>query len=55
MSFTETFSRMRSRLIFYKTGVGAGLKPPQYLVPGTVMEVIIEKIGTLRNGVDFAS
>ncbi|KAH8838746.1 hypothetical protein MCOR03_011127 [Pyricularia oryzae] len=34
-------------------GVGAGLKPPKYLVPGTVMEVSIEKIGTLRNGVKF--
>ncbi|KAI6356232.1 hypothetical protein MCOR25_007922 [Pyricularia grisea] len=35
-------------------GVGAGLNPPKYLVPGTVMEVSIEKIGTLRNGVKFA-
>jgi 2-keto-4-pentenoate hydratase/2-oxohepta-3-ene-1,7-dioic acid hydratase in catechol pathway len=34
-------------------GVGAGLKPPKYLVPGTVMEVSISKIGTLRNGVKF--
>ncbi|KAF2801269.1 uncharacterized protein BDZ99DRAFT_469784 [Mytilinidion resinicola] len=36
-------------------GVGAGLNPPQYLVPGTKMEVVIDKIGTLRNGVEFAS
>ncbi|KAF2496523.1 hypothetical protein BU16DRAFT_458607 [Lophium mytilinum] len=35
-------------------GVGAGLKPPKYLVPGTVMEISISKIGTLRNGVKFA-
>ncbi|KAJ4347356.1 uncharacterized protein N0V89_011297 [Didymosphaeria variabile] len=35
-------------------GVGAGLKPPKYLVEGTVMEVSISKIGTLRNGVTFA-
>ncbi|KAF2501399.1 hypothetical protein BU16DRAFT_522373 [Lophium mytilinum] len=35
-------------------GVGAGLNPPQYLVPGTTMEVVIDKIGTLRNGVEFA-
>lgn len=35
-------------------GVGAGLNPPKYLVPGTVMEVNISKIGTLRNGVKFA-
>ncbi|CAN9283187.1 unnamed protein product [Alternaria alternata] len=34
-------------------GVGAGLKPPKYLVPGTIMEVSISKIGTLRNGVKF--
>ncbi|KAH7169929.1 hypothetical protein EDB81DRAFT_908321 [Dactylonectria macrodidyma] len=35
-------------------GVGAGLKPPQYLVPGTNMEIKVSKIGTLRNGVEFA-
>ncbi|KAH7357396.1 hypothetical protein BKA66DRAFT_562564 [Pyrenochaeta sp. MPI-SDFR-AT-0127] len=35
-------------------GVGAGLKPPKYLSPGTVMEVSISKIGTLRNGISFA-
>ncbi len=34
-------------------GVGAGLDPPQYLVPGTRMEVSISQIGTLRNGVVF--
>ncbi|RDL35136.1 Uncharacterized protein BP5553_07067 [Venustampulla echinocandica] len=35
-------------------GVGAGLNPPRYLVPGNVMEVQISQIGTLRNGVKFA-
>ena len=35
-------------------GVGAGLNPPRYLVPGDQMEVVISKIGTLRNGVRFA-
>lgn len=35
------------------SGVGAGLKPPKYLVPGSVMEVSISQIGTLRNGVRF--
>ncbi|KAH8819110.1 hypothetical protein F5884DRAFT_759489 [Xylogone sp. PMI_703] len=35
-------------------GVGAGMNPPRYLVPGTKMEVQISKIGTLRNGVKFA-
>lgn len=34
-------------------GVGAGMKPPKYLGPGTFMEVSISKIGTLRNRVRF--
>lgn len=34
-------------------GVGAGLDPPQYLVPGDLMEVCVSQIGTLRNGVVF--
>jgi 2-keto-4-pentenoate hydratase/2-oxohepta-3-ene-1,7-dioic acid hydratase in catechol pathway len=34
--------------------VGAGMKPPRYLVPGNVMEVQIDGIGTLRNVVKFA-
>lgn len=36
------------------SGVGAGLNPPQYLVPGTQMDVFISEIGTLRNKVAFA-
>jgi 2-keto-4-pentenoate hydratase/2-oxohepta-3-ene-1,7-dioic acid hydratase in catechol pathway len=35
-------------------GVGAGFKPPKWLVPGTKMEVNISGIGTLRNYVVFA-
>ncbi len=35
-------------------GVGAGMNPPKYLVPGTVVEVHIPEIGTLRNRVRFA-
>ncbi|KZL70518.1 fumarylacetoacetate hydrolase family protein [Colletotrichum tofieldiae] len=35
-------------------GVGAGFKPPRWLLPGNQMEVGITKIGTLRNGVRFA-
>ncbi|KAF1922894.1 uncharacterized protein M421DRAFT_426389 [Didymella exigua CBS 183.55] len=35
-------------------GVGAGMNPPKYLVPGTQMDVQIEKIGTLKNTVKFA-
>ncbi|KAJ5529956.1 hypothetical protein N7527_003349 [Penicillium freii] len=34
-------------------GVGAGLSLPKYLVPGTQMDVVIDGIGTLRNGVVF--
>ncbi|KAJ5673976.1 hypothetical protein N7462_009415 [Penicillium macrosclerotiorum] len=34
-------------------GVGAGLSPPKYLVPGTQMDVSIDIIGTLRNNVVF--
>lgn len=36
------------------TGVGAGMNPPKYLVPGTQMDVSISGIGTLRNNVVFA-
>ena len=35
-------------------GVGAGLNPPKYLVPGTKMDVQITQIGTLTNVVEFA-
>ncbi|CAH0051632.1 unnamed protein product [Clonostachys solani] len=34
-------------------GVGAGFTPPKWLCPGTVMDVSISKIGTLRNSVVF--
>jgi 2-keto-4-pentenoate hydratase/2-oxohepta-3-ene-1,7-dioic acid hydratase in catechol pathway len=34
-------------------GVGAGLSPLKWLVPGTTMEVSISKIGTLRNDVVY--
>lgn len=46
--------RVKLNANLYIVGVGAGLKPPKYLVPGTSMEVNISTIGTLRNGVDFA-
>jgi 2-keto-4-pentenoate hydratase/2-oxohepta-3-ene-1,7-dioic acid hydratase in catechol pathway len=41
------------RIMLTFEGVGAGMNPPKYLVPGTVMEVQISKIGTLRNVVKF--
>lgn len=31
-----------------------GLNPPQWLKPGDEVEVNITKIGTLRNGVEYA-
>ncbi|WP_424944939.1 fumarylacetoacetate hydrolase family protein [Aliiroseovarius crassostreae] len=34
------------------TGAGARFDPPKYLVPGDVVEVSVEGIGTLRNGVE---
>lgn len=45
---------LQTNLLIYRTGVGAGLNPPKYLVPGTQMDVTISKIGTLRNNVVFA-
>jgi 2-keto-4-pentenoate hydratase/2-oxohepta-3-ene-1,7-dioic acid hydratase in catechol pathway len=40
-------------LIFTGTppGVGFGMKPPQYLKPGDVIEVWVERIGSLSNTV----
>ncbi|PSR85658.1 hypothetical protein BD289DRAFT_482563 [Coniella lustricola] len=35
-------------------GVGSGQSPPQWLKPGDTVEVKISKIGTLRNGVEYA-
>lgn len=43
-----------SRLLTLVEGVGSKMDPPRYLVPGNIMEVSINKIGTLRNGVKFA-
>ncbi|AUH34233.1 fumarylacetoacetate hydrolase family protein [Paracoccus tegillarcae] len=34
------------------TGAGARFDPPRYLAPGDVVEVEVEGIGTLRNGVE---
>ncbi len=37
------------------TGAGARFDPPRYLAPGDVIEVEVEGIGTLRNGVEDES
>jgi len=34
------------------TGAGTRFDPPRYLEPGDVVEVEVEAIGTLRNGVE---
>ena len=34
------------------TGAGARFDPPRYLVPGDVIEIEVEGIGTLSNGVE---
>ncbi|MEO1679737.1 MAG: fumarylacetoacetate hydrolase family protein [Pseudomonadota bacterium] len=34
------------------TGAGARFDPPRYLVPGDVVEIEVDGIGTLRNGVE---
>lgn len=34
-------------------GIGSRMSPPRWLCVGTQMEVRIDKIGTLRNGVEF--
>lgn len=46
--FDEALELIRS------LGIGASLRPPKYLVPGTQMDVSIGGIGTLRNNVVFA-
>jgi 2-keto-4-pentenoate hydratase/2-oxohepta-3-ene-1,7-dioic acid hydratase in catechol pathway len=33
------------------TGVGIGFDPPRYLAPGDVIEISIDRIGTLRSPV----
>jgi 2-keto-4-pentenoate hydratase/2-oxohepta-3-ene-1,7-dioic acid hydratase in catechol pathway len=34
------------------TGAGARFDPPKYLAPGDVVEITVEGIGTLRNGIE---
>jgi 2-keto-4-pentenoate hydratase/2-oxohepta-3-ene-1,7-dioic acid hydratase in catechol pathway len=36
-------------------GVGYAMKEPQFLKPGDVVEVNVDKVGTLRNVVEYAS
>ena len=54
VSYLSTFMRLKPGDLIATgtpTGAGARLDPPQYLVPGDVVEVEVPGIGLLRNGV----
>ncbi len=54
VSYLSTFMRLQPGDLIATgtpTGAGARLAPPQYLVPGDVVEVEVPGIGLLRNGV----
>lgn len=51
---TPAHARLNDVAKCLSKGVGAGLKPPKYLVPGNEVHVAISSIGTLRNGIAFA-
>ncbi|TKA70413.1 hypothetical protein B0A49_06211 [Cryomyces minteri] len=53
-NYQDTIVLMTTDYWLLISGVGFGLNPPKYLVPGTQIHVSITKIGTLRNGVVFA-
>ena len=52
-SLSQTMTVRAGSIIFTGTpeGVGAARKPPRFLRDGDVVEVVIEKIGTLTNHV----
>lgn len=52
-SLSTTMTVRAGSIIFTGTpeGVGAARKPPRFLKAGDVVEVVIEKIGTLKNSV----
>ncbi|MGH1505395.1 MAG: fumarylacetoacetate hydrolase family protein [Acidimicrobiales bacterium] len=54
VEYLSTFCRLEpGDLIFTGTPTGAGARfdPPRFLAPGDVVEVSVEGVGTLRNGV----
>ncbi|MGJ8523501.1 putative protein YisK [Carnimonas sp. R-84981] len=54
ISYISTFTHLEAGDVIVcgtPTGAGARLEPPQWLVPGDVIEVEAEGIGTLRNSV----
>ena len=54
VSYLSTFMRLKPGDLIATgtpTGAGARLDPPQYLVPGDMVEVEVPEIGLLRNGV----
>ena len=55
ISYISTFCELKAGdVIATGTPVGAGARfdPPKYLVPGDIVEVTAEGIGTLRNGIE---
>lgn len=55
IEYISTFMRLQPGDIIITgtpTGAGARFDPPRYLKPGDVIEIEVEGIGTLRNGVE---
>ena len=53
--YLSTFCELQPGDVIYTgtpTGAGARFDPPRYLAPGDVVEVEVEGIGVLRNGVE---
>jgi hypothetical protein len=53
INYISTFTLMPGNVIVTGTPTGAGARfdPPRYLKPGDVIEVEVDGIGVLRNGV----
>ncbi len=55
IEYISTFMTLRPGDIIVTgtpTGAGARFDPPRFLAPGDVVEIEVEGIGTLRNGVE---
>ena len=55
IEYISTFMTLRPGDIIVTgtpTGAGARFDPPRYLAPGDVVEISVEGIGTLRNGIE---
>jgi 2-keto-4-pentenoate hydratase/2-oxohepta-3-ene-1,7-dioic acid hydratase in catechol pathway len=54
MSQGTTLSRGTVVMTGTCAGVGYAMSTPQFLKPGDVVEVNVDRVGTLRNGVEYA-